>query len=346
MTEVVDIAVLVVEASDSLRGFLVQLLQADPRIRVVQAVEQPQAALNFLQTHRASLVLVAHGLPELDGFDTTRRIMENHPLPVVLCAQAATADDVMVRSLEAGAVACVEKPTKEMPTALLSATTAHLLQTVKLMSEVKVVRRWARAPRGGTVVAKAVNPSDPHVVGIGASTGGPHALQTILAALPSDFPVPILAVQHIAKGFLQGMADWLSQTSGPNVVVGTHDTSPQPGHVYLAPDGFHMGYGPSGRIVLGRESAENGLQPSVAYLFRSLADYCGTKAVGVLLTGMGKDGAYELKRMRDAGATTIVQDSASSVVHGMPGEAIALGAAMHVAPVGKIADLLISLTRP
>jgi len=345
MTEVAEIAVLVVEASDSSRGFLVQLLQADPRIRVMQAVEQPQAALNFLQSNRPSLVLVAHGLPELDGFDATRRIMESHPLPVVLCAQAAAADDVMFRSLEAGAVACVEKPMKGMPVDLLGVAVSHLLQTVKLMSEVKVVRRWARMPHAGAVVTKAAHPFDPLVVGIGASTGGPHALQTILAALPNDFPVPILAVQHIAKGFLQGMADWLGQTSGPSVVVGTHGTSPLPGHVYLAPDGFHMGYGPSGRIVLGREAAENGLQPSVAYLFRSLADCCGTKAVGVLLTGMGKDGAYELKRMRDAGATTIVQDSASSVVHGMPGEAIALGAAMHIAPVGKIADLLVSFTR-
>lgn len=345
-----EIQVLVVDASDTAGSFLVRLLQGDPQIRVVQAVGRAQAALDFLQNQRPDLVLMDNRMPDLDGFETTRRIMETHPLPIVLCVEAATAGDAVFRSLEAGAVACVEKPLEGAAApGELDAASAHLLQTVKLMSEIKVVRRWSNGGPGARVAAAqpdAGPAAGPRVVGIGASTGGPLALQTILAALPRDFPVPILVVQHIAKGFLPGMAEWLRQTSGLQVQIGAHDIQAQAGHVYLAPDDFHMGHAPGGRIVLARESPMNGLRPSVAFLFRSLAGAGAPHAVGVMLTGMGKDGAYELKRMRDAGAATIVQDSASSVVHGMPGEAIALGAAMHVVPADKIADVLMTLVHP
>lgn len=342
------IEVLVAVASPVQRAVLVQRLDADPQIRVVCAVGQAQAAFEFLEDRRADLVLMDDRLPDLDGFETARRIMETHPLPIVVCTYAAAAGDTPFRALEAGAVACVDKPSEDAGTELFETSVAHLLQTVKLMSEVKVVRRWSRNGRGaaGSAGADAALATGPRVVGIGASTGGPLALQTILAALPREFPLPLLVVQHIAKGFLPGMADWLRLTSGLQVQIGAHGILAQPGHVYLAPDDFHMGYGAGGRIVLARGPAENGLRPSVGFLFRSLAETCGAQALGVLLTGMGKDGAVELKRMREAGAFTIVQDSASSVVHGMPGEAIALGAAQHVAPADKIADLLVTLAHP
>jgi two-component system chemotaxis response regulator CheB len=127
------------------------------------------------------------------------------------------------------------------------------------------------------------------------------------------------------------------------VQIAAHGLVPQAGHVYLAPDDFHMGVGSDGRIVLSRAAPEGGLRPSVSFLFRTLADVHGPAAIGVLLTGMGKDGAAELGTMKERGATTIVQDSASSVVHGMPGEAIALGAAAHVLPPDRIADMLATL---
>lgn len=224
-----------------------------------------------------------------------------------------------------------------------------LLQTVKLMSEVKVVRRWPRPlaatppmPRqGGGPLARAAIA----VVGIGASTGGPPVLQTILAGLPKDFPAPILVVQHIAHGFLTGLAEWLDHTTGFQVHIASYGIQPLAGHVYLAPDDFQMGLGVGGRIILTKEGPENGLRPAVSYLFRSLAEVCGPRSVGVLLTGMGKDGATELKLMRDRGATTIAQDRDSSVVHGMPGEAIRLGGADHVLAADKIADGLVSIVR-
>jgi two-component system chemotaxis response regulator CheB len=168
-------------------------------------------------------------------------------------------------------------------------------------------------------------------------------LQTILASLPKDFSVPILIVQHIAHGFLPGLVEWLNQTTGLQVHIAAHGVCPLPGHVYFAPDDLHMGVSSSGRIFLAREEPENGLRPAVSYLLRSLAEVCGPNALGILLSGMGRDGAMELRLMKDRGATTIAQDRESSVVHGMPGEAIQLGGVTHVLAAEKIADSLITL---
>ena len=154
--------------------------------------------------------------------------------------------------------------------------------------------------------------------------------------------MPLLIVQHIARGFLPGMVDWLSQTTGLRVHIAAHGATPLPGHAYVAPDDFHLGADARGHLVLAREQAESGLRPAVSYLFRSLADSCGANAIGVLLTGMGRDGAAELKRMKDHGAYTIAQDRDSSIVHGMPGEAIELGAASQVLAADRIAGALIA----
>ena len=141
------------------------------------------------------------------------------------------------------------------------------------------------------------------------------------------------------------MAEWLNGTSSLQVHIASYGVQPRPGHVYLAPDDFHMGVGPGGAIVLTREEPDNHLRPSAAFLFRTMAGIHGPRALGVLLTGMGKDGASELKALKDKGGVTIAQDRESSVVHGMPGAAIALGGVTHVLPASRIADALIELTR-
>jgi len=210
------------------------------------------------------------------------------------------------------------------------------------------VRRWPRSRLAFTTaptqpIELKPAPAGVTLIGMGASTGGPLVLQTILSSLPKDFPGAILIVQHIARGFLSGLVEWLNQTTGLPVQAAAHGTCPLPGQAYLAPDDFHMGVGASGRILLTREEPENGLRPAVSHLFRSLAEVCGQNALGVLLSGMGKDGAMELKLMKDQGAVTIAQDRESSVVHGMPGEAIELGGATHVLAADNIARLLIML---
>jgi two-component system, chemotaxis family, protein-glutamate methylesterase/glutaminase len=348
------IRVLVVDDSPSMRLMLNHVLALDPRIQVLATVNDGQAAVEFLAASIAKpdVVLMDIHMPRLDGFEATRRIMERHPLPIVICT--ATADpremEVAFRSMEAGAVACVEKPVSYQDPRF-DTCVQNLQQTVWLMAEVKVVRRWPKPRIAGTRAVPAVTTvatpcGTPRMVGIGASTGGPLVLQTILSGLPKDFSASLLIVQHIARGFLPGMVEWLNQTTGLHVHVAAHGAQTIPGHAYIAPDDFHLGVSSGGRLQLARDAPDNGLRPSVSWLFRSLADNLGASAIGVLLTGMGRDGADELRRMRERGAFTIAQDRESSVVHGMPGAAIEIGAAMHVLPADRIAVALITeLTR-
>jgi two-component system chemotaxis response regulator CheB len=341
------INVLIVDDSKVSRMLLSHLLASDPGIRVMDTVPDGKAALDFVSHTKPDVVLMDIHMPELDGFETTRRIMESQPVPIVICSATTDTKDAITafRLMEAGAVACVEKPVGREHTDF-EQLAENLLQTVKLMSEVKVVRRWPRSRNAGSpVVANQPKPglNGTRLVGIGASTGGPPVLQTILSRLPKDFPAALLIVQHITRGFVPGLVEWLNQTTGWQIHVAAHEAIPLPGHAYFAPDDFHMGVSAEGRILLSREQPENSLRPAVSYLFRSLATTRGENAVGVLLTGMGVDGAAELKLMRDRGAITIAQDRESSVVHGMPGEAIQLGGAVHVAPADNIAQVLMTV---
>lgn len=344
------IKVMVVEDSPVVREFLVYILRADPEIRVVGTANDGEQALEAVARARPDVITMDIHMPKMDGLEATRRIMETHPAPIVIVSGSADPHEVATTfdAMEAGALAIVRRPTG-IGHPDHDASSAELVQTVKLMSEVKVVRRWPRvrreapAPRPPAGRAEAAA-AKVKVVAIGASTGGPPVLHTILAALPKDFPVPVLIVQHMASGFVRGFVEWLAQTSSLPVHLATHGETMLPGHVYVAPDEFQMKVDHGGRVVLAREAAENGLRPSVSCLFRSLAEVFGGAAVAGLLTGMGRDGAEELKLLRDRGAVTFAQDKDSSVVHGMPGEAIRLEAAMYVLPPDKIAAALTSLT--
>jgi two-component system chemotaxis response regulator CheB len=217
------------------------------------------------------------------------------------------------------------------------------MRTVKLMAEIKVVRRWPKAAVMPRIEMK--KPSNRiEAVAMGASTGGPLVLKMILEGLGADFPAPVLMVQHMSPGFVTGLAEWLRQTTRFPVQVAQHQEQILPGNAYLAPDTFHMEIDRFGRIELNRAAPVNGLRPAIAPLFRSVAESYGPHAVGILLTGMGADGAAELAAMHAKGAITIAQDKESSVVHGIPGEAIKLGAAMYVLAPEQIAELLKALT--
>jgi two-component system, chemotaxis family, protein-glutamate methylesterase/glutaminase len=342
---------LIVEDSPVVQMVLTQILKSDPAIYVLGAAANGEAAVELHARLRADVILMDIHLPKMNGFEATRRIMETQPVPIVICSATSNPSDVAAtfQALEAGAVAFVNKPLGLDQPAFAEAA-RKLVQTIKLMAEVKVVRRWARPRHAATPPTPSSTPAGDHpghplgVVAIGASTGGPPALETILQQLPNDFPSPILVVQHIAAGFLPGLAEWLAQTTRFPVHIAAPGELPLPGHVYLAPDGFHMGLGSDRRILLRQEEPEEGLRPAVSWLFRSVARVWGRAAVGILLTGMGRDGATGLRTMRDRGAVTIAQDPNTAIVPGMPGEAIRLEAASYVLAPQAIADLLCRLT--
>jgi len=345
------IKVVIVEDSPVAREFLTYILTSDPAIQVVGIASNGVEALAVVARLRPDVITMDIHMPVMDGFEATRRIMETVPTPIVIVSGSTTATEVACtfRALEAGALAVVLRP-PGMDHAAFEASEKELLRTVKLMSEIKVMRRIPRAARKPALASALVAPVSPTVVkiqlvAIGASTGGPPALQKILSGLPADFSAPILIVQHIAAGFVTGFAEWLAGTSGFPVRVASHGEVPLPGHVYVAPDSVHMGVARGPVIVLSDHPAENGLRPSVAYLFRCVAQVLGPGAVGVLLTGMGRDGADELKMMKERGAITVAQDKESSIVHGMPGEAIKLGAATHILLPEEIASLLVALVK-
>lgn len=180
------------------------------------------------------------------------------------------------------------------------------------------------------------------VVTIGASTGGPQALQTILSQLPPKFPVPVICIQHISQGFLQGLVDWLARECRLPVKIATFGELPQPGHIYFTPEAKHLEFDRNGRFIYSSAAPYSGHRPSVTVTFNSIAQYYGRSSVGILLTGMGRDGADGMQAIAQAGGLTIAQDEPSCVVFGMPKEAIALGAAQYILPVKEIAPLLVN----
>jgi len=346
------IRVLVVEDSPVARDFLIHILSSDPQIRVIGTAKDGEEALEAVERAKPDIITMDIHMPKMNGLDATRRIMETHPTPIVIVSGSSNTKEAALtfRAIEAGALAVVQRPVG-IGHPDHEDTVTDLVRTVRLMSEVKVVKRWTR-PRPEAVsptvpprveVQLRRSPAEIKLIALGASTGGPPVLQTILSGLPRDFPIPVLIVQHMAAGFIQGFVKWLAQTSNLPVHVAAQSEPILPGHVYVAPDGFQMKVGMDGRISLTKEELENGLRPSVSYLFRSVANLYGRNAIGVLLTGMGKDGAEELKLMKEKGAVTIAQDKESSVVHGMPGEAINLGAATYALAPDRIAAALTSL---
>jgi two-component system chemotaxis response regulator CheB len=289
-------------------------------------------------------------MPRLGGIEATRRIMESTPAPIVVVSSNWSPHEMatMFEAMEAGAVAVLQTPVG-IGHPRFDESASQFVETIRLMSGVKVTKRRAKRRAGliGPSTLPKVMPAPStniKLVAIGASLGGPPALNTILMRLEKDFRFPVVICQHIAPGFLQGLVDWLTQTTGFPVHIGTHGESLVPGHAYIAPDAHQMGVAAGHHVALSTAGPEAGLRPAVSYLLRSVGRVYGASAVGVLLTGMGRDGAEELKAMRDGGAVTIAQDQKSSVVHGMPGEAIRLGGAMYVLEPEAIAAMLNELS--
>jgi two-component system, chemotaxis family, protein-glutamate methylesterase/glutaminase len=350
------VRVLVFDPSSSRRQRLQRLLEGDPVLHVIAGAGSAQQAIEAAARHHADVILVGQGIVPDEAVAATRSIMQARATPIVVVSEATLAvDDKQVFALmEAGALAVVRDP-GGTPGPQQRAAVDKLRETLRLMAEVKVVRRWASAAAATPsppLPVRAVTrrrtlprgaPPPVELVAIGASTGGPVVLRQILGALPPSFPVPILIVQHMADGFLDGMAAWLTASCPVPVEVAGPATQLSPGRAYLAPDGAHMRIGPHKQLAFDADPTINGHRPAVSALLASVAEHHGRHAIGILLTGMGKDGAAELKLMKDAGAVTIAQDEASCVVHGMPGEAIRCGGATYIMSPDEIGAALPAL---
>lgn len=340
------IRVLVVDDSEVMRRLVTHILEADPDLTVVDTAADGEQAVRLTALLRPDVVSMDLVMPGMDGFEATRRIMQATPVPIVMVSASFNPGEVerTFRAISLGALAAVDKPTGPGDPRY-EEKARELRNTIRLMSEVKVVgRRYPVAKRSEAAPTRSAGGGAAlQAVGVGASTGGPHTLEMLLRALPGTFSLPVLVVQHIAPGFTRGLADWLRGATGRDVRLAVQDEPLAAGRCYVAPSGTHMEVTRELAIALRAQPPENGLRPSVDHLFRSLAAACGSRAVGVLLTGMGQDGAAGLLAMREKGALTIAQDAESSVVAGMPLAAVRLGAAALVLPPEKIAAKLAEL---
>lgn len=350
------IKVLVVDDSAVARDLLAYIIQSDPQLEVIGFANDGEQALEFLKHHQPDIITMDVMMPKMDGFETTRKIIQHYPIPIVIVTNSYKKNDTkkMFTAIDAGALAILEKP-KGPQDSNFSQMAQEIVGCLKLMSEIKVITRkpyfqTVRHPAQPKAQAKRIEEKalealcHIELIVIGTSLGGPQALESILSQLPRNFPIPIFIVQHIASGFVQGLVEWLSGITPLKVRLARHDDKGEPGTVLVAPDKFHMEIEKNLTVKLVAGPPETGLIPSVARLFRSTAANYGNKAAGIILTGMGKDGAEDLLKMKLAGAVTVAQNEESCVIFGMPGEAIRLGAAHHILHIDEIPLFMIRLT--
>jgi two-component system chemotaxis response regulator CheB len=349
--------VLVVDDSAFMRKIISEMIDASESFRVVGTARNGLDALKQIHALAPDLVTLDIEMPELDGIQTLGYIMSETPRPVVMLSAAAsgTGEDLTIRALELGAVDFVRKPSG--PISLdLPAVRERLFEALRAATEVNLsgvgmLARPRMVPAGAALppvsgVGRALTLEPLRVVAIAASTGGPRALAEVIPGLPRGLDAAVLVVQHMPKGFTRSLAERLDLMSGLKVVEAEEGERVRRGRVYLAPGGMHMTVTlreGTPVIVLDTSAPVWGVRPSADPLFRSVARTFGAATVGVVLTGMGRDGAEGLRVMREAGAAAVVQDRATSTIYGMPQAALQLAGADRVVPLGEVAAAIVDL---
>lgn len=341
------IRVLLVDDSPIALVVLQRMLAASAEIEVVGTATNGREAMELIPHLQPALICTDYHMPQMNGLELTRQVMAHFPRPILVISSAVGETDTerVFALLEAGAVDVFPKPRGGAEAGALAAE--NLIKKVKIVAGVWV---WGRPPREAVPRTALSLPRpgpgtvregrQPQIIAIGASTGGPPALQTILSQLPGHFPLPILCVQHISAGFLPGLVSWLAAHCQLKIQIAQAGEIPQPGCVYFPLENTHLVIDRKGRMQASTEPPLGGHRPSVTVTFRSVAEYYGDAAIGVLLTGMGRDGGAGMQALAQAGALTIAQDEASCVVFGMPADAVERGAARAVLPLGNIARAL------
>ncbi|WP_320169377.1 chemotaxis-specific protein-glutamate methyltransferase CheB [Maridesulfovibrio sp.] len=336
------IKVLIVDDSAVVQELFTEMFGREGDFEVVGCAGNRDEALQKVRELRPDVVTMDVNLPGCDGFSVTRMIMEECPVPIVIVSAFYSSQDAELgfRLLDTGALAFHDKPAYGSPD--FHDSMKEIIMSVRLMSEVRVVRRKSRFRHSSRESGKvapartAFSGNTRKVVCIGASTGGPQAVKQVLMDIPVGFSAPVIIVQHMSCGFTQGMVNWLRENTGHDIMIAKAGDVFKPGVVYFAPEGYHLEISATRTAVLSEDPPMNGIRPSVSSLFASAARNLGRACVGVLLTGMGRDGAAELLEIRKMGGHTIAQDEETSIVFGMPGEAVKIGGAVSVLPLDRI----------
>jgi two-component system chemotaxis response regulator CheB len=342
------VRVMVVEDSPVIQHLLGFIIAADPRLEVCGTVPSGEAAIEAIPRLRPDVISMDIRLPGIDGLEATRIIMSRHPTPIVVIADAVEDRSlhISMNALRSGALSVVEKPA-----GFAHADHAAIADTIRtqlyIMSQVPVIRQRDPGRRGLAAEPPAGEDrrrARPTIVAIVGSTGGPAALARVLGGLGGDFQLPILVVQHMGPAFMAGFADWLDGIVPQPVTIAVHGQTPLAGHVHVAPGDQHLTVGADGALHLSRGTLVNSQRPSGTVLFQSMARALGPRGLGVLLTGMGEDGAEGMLAMRRAGAVTITEDESTAVVYGMPASAVRLGASTLALPLDRIPDAILRAT--
>jgi two-component system chemotaxis response regulator CheB len=350
--------VVVVDDSALVRGLLAEIIDRQPDMCCIGAAADPLVAREMIRNLNPDVITLDVEMPRMDGLDFLSRLMRLRPMPVVMVSTLTERGaDVTLKALELGAIDFVAKPKIGVADGLRQLG-ADITEKIRTAAKARVSRLPAAAPAAGAAPGAAAPPrpspmaalgrlSTEKIIFIGASTGGTEATRELLTALPADSPA-VMITQHMPPGFTKSYAARLDGLCRIRVAEARDGERVLPGHAYIAPGGFHLSVERSGANYVARvQDGEpvNRHKPSVEVLFDSAAKVVGRNALGVMLTGMGADGARAMKTMRDAGSFNLVQDEASCVVFGMPREAIAQGAAHEVLPLARIAPRLLEWLR-
>jgi two-component system chemotaxis response regulator CheB len=347
------IRVLLVEDSQIALVILKRILNSSPQIEVVGEAHTGLEALSLIPKVRPDVICTDLHMPQMDGLTLTSEVMKRYPRPILVISVSVQHNDThrVFQLLEAGAVDICPKPLAGL-TSDDDRFKKELINKIEVLSGVKVLRKQSSAVKPRIrLSSKAASPlsydstAKPRVIAIAASTGGPQALYDVFTQLPPDFPIPIVCIQHICSGFLQGLIDWLTLSCPLSIQIAQAGAMPKPGHIYFPPERHHLELDVRGRFVYSDAPPWEGHRPSATITFTSIARVYGKRSVGIILSGMGRDGADGMLAIAEAGGVTIAQDETTSVIFGMPKEAIRLGAVQHVLPIRAIAPTLLKLTQ-